>query len=182
MQMSLDGFIEGPNGAMDWFPRDNDEQWEDLFNLLRSADTFLLGRAMYPAYSNYWRSVLTNQSAPKNEIKYARIAEKTQHIVFSKTMEKADWENTRIAKDISEEIYNLKQQPGKDIIVWGGATLASALINLGLIDEYRLLVNPVLLGSGKSLFKDLKDGHRLKLIKIKTFKSEVILLNYSSIK
>ncbi len=179
MQLTLDGFIEGPNGEMDWLIYDDDGQWKDLFEMLRSVDTFLLGRAMYPGYADYWRATLANPSAPKNEMEYARLAEKTSHIVFSRTLEKADWKNTRIARgNIQEEISNLKQQPGKDMVVWGGASFASSLINQGLVDEYRLLVNPVLLGKGKSLFKDVSEKHQLNLVETKTFKSGIVVLRY----
>jgi dihydrofolate reductase len=93
------------------------------------------------------------------------------------------WKNTRIARgNIQEELSNLKKQPGKSMVVWGGASLASSLINLGLIDEYRLLVNPVLLGRGKSLFKDVSKKHQLKLVETKAFKSGVVALYYQSSK
>ena len=155
MQMTLDGFVEGPDGKLDWITG-GDEVWNEMFNDLRSVDTFLLGRKMYPGYSDYWRSVLANPSADKNELEFARIAEKTPHIVFSKTLSKTDWENTRIAKDVVKEIAHLKQQPGKDMMLWGGAAMASAFINPGLVDEYRITLAPIVLGGGKSLFSNLK--------------------------
>jgi dihydrofolate reductase len=180
IQCSLDGFIEGPDGAMDWFPRDEDDQWEDLFALLPSVDTFLLGGGMYPGYSEYWRSVLTNPSAPKNEVDFARLAEKTQHIVFSKTMKTASWKNTLILKD-PKEVAKLKEQPGKDMVLWGGSRMVSSFMNLGLIDEFRILVNPVILGGGKPLFSDQKERQKLELISTKAYRSGVVVLNYRSL-
>jgi len=144
------------------------------------VDTLLLGRVMYPAYEKYWLAAPTNPSSTKNEIEYARIADKMQKIVFSKTLEKAEWKTTRIVRDHSaEEILKLKQQPGKDMLILGGAGLVSSFMNLGLIDEYHLVVNPVVLGGGKRLFKDVKERRKLKLIGTKTFKSGKVVLHYS---
>ncbi len=181
MQVTLDGFVAGPKDELDWLV-DEEEQWKDLFEMLRSADTFLLGRAMYPDYANYWRSVLANPAAKKNEMKFARIAEKTPHIVFSRTMKKADWKNTRIERrDVSEAVRKLKQQAGKNIVVWGGASFASSLIGLGLVDEYRLLVNPVILGKGKPLFRNMNERRRIKLVETKKFRSGVVMLHYKAV-
>ncbi len=180
MQVTLDGFIEGPNGELDWAMKEDDETWQDHFDLMRSVDTLLLGRVMYPAYEKYWLAAPTNPSSTKNEIEYARIADKVQKIVFSKTLEKVEWKTTRIVRDhIAEEILKMKQQSGKDMVILGGAGLVSTFMNLGLIDEYHLVVNPVVLGGGKRLFKDVKERHKLKLINAKTFRSGKVVLHYS---
>jgi dihydrofolate reductase len=180
MQSSLDGFIEGPNGAMDWMVPDDEEQWSDLFAQLPAFDTFLLGAGMYPGYSDHWRSVLTNPSAPKNEVAFARLADKTQHIVFSKTMKTVTWENTRVMKD-PKEVTQMKQQPGKDMLLWGGSRIVSAFMNLGLIDEFEILVNPVILGGGKRLFNDQEERQKLKFTGTKTHRSGVVVLNYHAL-
>lgn len=112
----------------------------------------------------------TGRVASKGEIDYAYFADKTPHIVLSKTLDQVDWKNTRIVRDV-EEIRRLKQRSGKDIYAVGGATLVSGLMNMGLIDEVRFLVNPFILGGGKTLFKDVKDRHVLKLVQAKAFKS-----------
>ena len=181
--MSLDGFIEGPNGDMGWLSPDEDEMWKGTFDELASVDTFLLGRGMYPEYARYWTSALTKAS--KNEANFARIAEKTQHIVFSGTLSKVDpvgRGNTRIVKDnISEEIKRLKNGPGKNMVIWGGASMASTFINLGLVDEYRLTVVPVVLGGGKTLFNNLKQKHTLKLLETRPLKSGAVMLRYQSV-
>ena len=149
MQVSLDGFTVGPNGEMDWISVD-DQVWEYVNDQLRSVDTFLLGRVTYQQWEYYWPAALTNPSSTKNEIEFSRLADKTQKIVFSRTLKKVDWKNTRLVKEnIAEEIAKLKQQPGKNLVLSGGASLASTFMKLGLIDEYRILVNPVVLGSGK---------------------------------
>ena len=177
MQMSLDGFVAGPGDEMDWIVS-SDGEWTEMFKDLQSVDTFLLGRKMYPGYAGYWRSALTDPSAPADAVKFARIADKTPHIVFTHGDFKPDWENTRVSHDPVKEIDQLKKQEGKDIMVWGGAKLASGLINLGLIDEYRIALNPTLLGSGKSLFGDLKKRNTLKLVDARTLSSGLIILRY----
>jgi dihydrofolate reductase len=139
----------------------------------------MLGRVMYPAYEQYWLAAPTNPSSTKNEIEYARLADKMQKIVFSKTLQKVEWKTTRIVKDhIAEEILNMKQQPGKDMMLLGGAGLVSSFMNLGLVDEYHLVVNPLVLGNGKPLFKDVKERHTLKLIETRTFQSGKVALHY----
>jgi dihydrofolate reductase len=179
MQVTLDGFIEGPNGELDWAMKEDEETWQDHFELMRSVDTLLLGRVMYPAYEKYWLSAPTSPSSTKSEIEYARLADRTQKVVFSKTLEKVEWKTTRIIKDhIAEEILKMKQQPGKDMLILGGAGLVSSFTNLGLIDEYHLVVNPVVLGGGKPLFKGVKERLKLKLIGTKTFRSGKVVLHY----
>lgn len=186
VQASLDGYIEGPNGAMDWFATESDELWQDLFARFQSVDTFLLGRVMYPGYARYWESMLTDPAADKNKVAYARMAAGTQHIVFTHAPEKIDkdlrqgmWEQTRFAGDVAGEIARLKSTPGKNIVVFGGATLASSLMNLGLIDEYYIFVNPVVLGGGKSLFSNVNKRYPLKFVDTKTYSSGTTMLHYS---
>jgi len=188
LQMSVDGFIEGPDGELDWAKAEDEETWLDIFETLTNVDTFILGRVMYPGYEQYWLAVLANPNGPlpfgggaptKNEIAYARLADKTPHIVLSGSLDKVEWKTSRIVRDV-EEIRKLKQQPGKDIHVVGGATLVSNLMNAGLIDELRLMVNPIILGGGKALFKDVKERHALKLLEAKSLKSGTVRLTYST--
>lgn len=101
------------------------------------------------------------------------------HFVLSKTLDKVAWKTTLIVRDM-DEIRRMKHQPGKDMVAWGGATLVSSLMNLGLIDELRLMINPLVLGGGKALFKDVKERHSLKLIGVKPFKSAMVSLTYST--
>jgi dihydrofolate reductase len=104
-------------------------------------------------------------------------------IVFSKTLEKVDWKNSRLVKgNITEEILKLKQQPGKDMVIYGSGSIVSALTQLCLIDEYQIFVNPIVIGSGKPLFKGLKNRLNLELIKTKTFNCGVVLLHYQHAK
>ena len=159
-RVSLDGFIAGPDGVNDWV-----ENWEDAFDLMPQIDTCVLGGGMYPGYEQYWTAILadpkgslpfTGKIASPGESKWARFADKTPHIVLSRTLDKAAWKMTRIVRDV-EEIRELKQGPGKDIYAIGGPTLVSSLITLGLIDELRLMVHPLILGGGKALFKNVNE-------------------------
>jgi dihydrofolate reductase len=181
--MSVDGFIEGPNGELDWV-----DTWEDSFDLLPQIDTCILGRRMYPGYEQYWGAILANPQgalpftgkvASEGEIAYAHFAERTPHIVLSRTLDKIAWKNTRIVRDI-EEIRDMKQQLGKDMHAVGGATLVCSLMNQRLIDELRLVVYPIILGGGKALFKDVKERHALKFLGANQLKSGLVRLTYST--
>ena len=187
LQISVDGFIEGPNGEMDWAMMEDEETWRDIFEMLTHIDTFILGREMYPNYEQYWLAVLADPDgilplsgrvASKNEIAYAHLADSRQHLVLSRTLDKVAWKTTRIVRDV-DDIRKLKQQPGKDMYAVGGAKLFSSLMNHGLVDELRLLVNPLILGGGKALFKDVKGRHTLKLAGTKPLKSGKVALTYS---
>jgi dihydrofolate reductase len=180
MQVSLDGFIEGPEGAMDWFAADDAAQWRDMFERLDAADALLLGRGMYPGYAAYWHSALSSPEASKNERRYARLAQKIPHFVFSETLERADWGDTKIVRgDLLDTIRTMKRRRGKDIVAWGGAKLAASLIESGLVDEYQLIVNPVVLGGGKPLFKGLS-RRSLEHVGTKTYPSGAVLLRFKN--
>jgi len=181
--VSVDGFIEGPHGELDWV-----DTWEDPFDLLPQIDTCILGRGMYPGYEQYWGAILANPQgvlpftgkvASKGEIDYARFAERTPHIVLSRTLANVAWKNTRIVRDV-EEIRRMKQQPGKDMHAVGGATLVCSLMNERLLDELRLVVLPIVLGEGKALFKDVKERHALTFLGAKPLESGWVRLNYST--
>jgi dihydrofolate reductase len=188
LQTSVDGFIEGPNGELDWAMAEDEETWRDIFEMLESADTCILGRVMYPEYEQYWLAVLANPAgflplsgrpATKNEITYARWADKTPHIVLSRKLDKVEWKTTRIVQDV-EEIQELKQQPGRNMYAVGGATLVGSLMNAGLVDELHLMVNPLVLGGGKALLKDVKERQQLKLVRAKPLGSGKVSLAYST--
>jgi len=186
LQVSVDGFIEGPNGEMDWVMTEDEEAWKYMFEMLSHIDTFILGRKMYPVYEQYWLAVLADpdgilplsgRAASKNEIEYARLADSRDHIVLSNSLDRAVWKTTRIVRD-ADDIQKMKEQRGKDMYAVGGATLISSLINLGLIDELQLLVTPLILGGGLALFKDVKGRHPLKLAEAKQLNSGKVALTY----
>ena len=181
--VSLDGFIEGPNGELDWV-----DSWEDPFDLLPQIDTCILGGGMYPGYEQYWGAILANPEgvlpftgkvATEGEIAYASFAEKTPHVVLSRTLGNVAWKNTRIVRNV-EEIRQMKHQPGKDMHAVGGATLVGSLMNEGLIDELRLVVHPIILGGGKALFKDVKERHALTFLGATALDSGLVRLTYST--
>ena len=181
--VSVDGFIEGPNGELDWV-----DSWEDTFDLLPQIDTCIFGGGMYPGYELYWGAILANPEgilpftgkiATEGEIAYARFAAGTPHIVLTKTLCNVAWKNTRIVRDV-DEIRRLKHQPGKDMHAVGGATLVGSLMNESLIDEFRLVVHPIVLGGGKALFKDVKQRRALTLHDVKTLESGLVRLTYST--
>jgi dihydrofolate reductase len=180
---SLDGFIEGPSGELDWV-----DSWEDPFDILAQIDACILGGGVYPGYEQYWGAILANPEgvlpftgrvATKGEIDYAHFAARTPHIVLSKTLKDVAWTNTRIVRDI-QDLRALKEQPGKDMHAVGGATLVSSLMNAGLIDELRIVVQPIVLGGGKALFKDVKERHALTLLGAKRMRSGMVRLRYSA--
>lgn len=170
--MSLDGFFEGPNHELDWFVVD-EEFFAYARDMLRGVDTIVFGRKTYQHMADYW------PSAPAEEI--ADQMNNLPKIVFSRTLESAEWQNSTLVKsDAIAEISKLKKLPGKDMVILGSASLASFLLQQGLIDEYRVILNPVLLGSGRPLFQDVKQRLRLKLSRTKLFGSGVVVLYYQS--
>jgi dihydrofolate reductase len=166
LQVSLDGFIQGPNGEKDWA-----DSWASAIELIPDVDTFVLGGRMYPDYGEYWESIYANpERVPpfqeripsKTEIAYAGLAAKTPHIVLSTTLESVSWPTgptALIIRDVAE-LRTLKGQPGKNMYVVGGATLVASLLDEGLIDELRLIVHPIVLGKGQALFRASTNGAR----------------------
>ncbi len=187
MQMTVDGFSTGPNGEMDYLPPFSDENmWRDLheemWKNLEEIDTFILGRRTYQIWEQYWPAAATNPKSSENDKKFSRFAEETKKIVISSTLDRVDWKNSVLIKDnIGKEIQKLKQLPGKNIGVAGGATVAQTLAKLGLIDQYLLVVHPVILGKGKPLLGELGNRQKLKLVCTKTFNSGAVELNYKKI-
>ena len=187
MQMTLDGFSTGPNDEMDYLPPFTDEKmWSDLheemWRNLEAADTFILGRRTYQIWEKYWPAAASNPQSSENDKKFSCYAEETQKIVISSTLDGAEWKNTTLIKNnIAEEIQKLRQRPGKNLVVVGGASIAQTFAKLGLIDEYQIVVHPVILGKGKLLLKDLDIRQKLKLIGTKTFNSGAVELSYARI-
>src|SRR5262249_26918102 len=146
---------------------------------VNSADTLLLGRVTYESFAGSWPHVPDNPTASEGEKAYARTLNAMRKVVFSRTLERADWNNSILIKEVTPEaIEELKREPGHDMLIYGSASLVRTLTNFGLIDEYQLLVHPVIIGSGKPLFQDLKDQVKLKLVNTKTHPSGVVVLSY----
>lgn len=184
MHMSLDGFIARPNGEMDWATMNDDAMGRYLIpDLLSTVDTMILGRVLYQGFEKAWPAQAKNPSNPTDLIEFAHWVEDTPKIVFSKTLDKVDWKSSTIVKvkddgDIAKEISKLKEQPGKDMVLFGGARFSQTCVKLGLVDEFRLKVEPVVLGIGKPLFQNFQERVNLKLTHSKSFDSGVVGLYY----
>ncbi len=176
--VTLDGFIAGPNEEMDWVLVDEEMgQYED--DVVSAADTLLLGRVTYQSFASSWPYVPDNPAAPPGEKEYARKLNAMRKIVFSKTLPTVEWNNSSLVKEVlPQAITKLKHELGRDMLIYGSASIVRTLTNLGLIDEYQLLVHPVVLGSGKPLFRDISDRRKLQLVKTQTFSSGVVGLYY----
>lgn len=149
---------------------------------MKEFQTILFGRTTYQLFESFWPVALKDPKTSEDNRKVAQNINDLEKIVFSSTLEKVTWNNSKILKNIdSEEIKKLKQEPGKDMVVFGSGTIVQAMTNLNLIDEFRLMINPVILGQGKPMFKDMKDKVNLKLLNTKTFKNGNVLLCSSKV-
>jgi dihydrofolate reductase len=182
MHVSLDGFVAGPQGEMDWIKL-GDEMWEYVETITGSADTALYGEVTYHMMEEYWPTAAERPGATKHDIEHGKWANAATKIVFSKTLTQTNWVGTRIVRDdIVTEIQKLKAEQGKNLLMLGSPTLAHSFMDLGLFDELRLNINPIILGEGKPLFKDIKTKINLKLAGEKTFSTGVVALNYEVLK
>jgi dihydrofolate reductase len=177
MQISLDGFVAGPNGEMDWLTWDWDDKLKEYVKgITEPVDMIILGRVLAEGFIPVWKERAADPSADG----FTHQMVNTPKVVFSKTLTTHLWENTALANgDIVEEINNLKNQAGGDIVTYGGARLASALIKYNLIDEYHLFVNPAAIGKGMSIYNALEDKLALKLIKATQFECGITVLCYT---
>ena len=174
--MTLDGFCDHTAGIAD------DEIHQHYNELLSNADTLLFGRITYQLMESYWPSVVKNPTGNKPEDEFALLIDNISKIVFSHTLKNVDWQNTQLKMEvIKEEVLELKRQAGKNLLV-GSPSLIVALTQLELIDEYQLCVQPIVLGSGLPLFKNVKDRVNLKLLKTKTFGCGAVTLYYEPTK
>jgi dihydrofolate reductase len=176
--VTVDGLFAGPNGEIDWHNYD-DEMGTHSLEQLKSLGALIFGKTTYELMASYWPT----PDGVKGEPVVAGIMNSIPKIVFSKTLQEVKdgplWKNVKVFHEIKpEEIIKMKEQEGGDIAIFGSGTIVQQLTNLGLIDEYRLIVNPLILGNGKPLFKDIKNKLNLKLLKTKAFKNGNVLLCY----
>ena len=178
VQMSVDGCIAGPNGEMDWMVGlFDDELIKYAYKITESVDTILMGRKMTDVFISSWLDVMNKPDDPWYAFSKKMI--EIPKVVFTKTLNKSRWINTDIATgDLVEEVSKIKSQNGRDIIVYGGASFDSSLIKEKLIDEFYLFINPVAIGNGMTIFKDLNEIQKYTLIESKAYESGIVLLRY----
>jgi len=180
MKVTVDGKIEGPEGAADWV-----EAWSDDYGLMPQIDACLLGASMYPGYERYWTAVQNEPDKPHwagrvptpDEVEYARFAARTPHYVLSSTLTSALWPRTSLIRGL-EDVAALKRQPGKDIYLVGGARTAAGLIDADLVDELRLIVHPLIAGDGKALFATTERRRGLELRNVQQLRGGRVGLLY----
>ncbi len=172
VQMSVDGFVAGPEGQLDWMTQHDEGVITRIVQITDSSDTILLGRKMTDGFIKYWEAV--QPESP--EYVFARRMVDTPKVVFSKTLKRVEGKNVRVETgDLVQAINQLKGQRGKDIVVYGGATFVSALIAHDMIDELNIFVNPVAIGRGLRIFKDRK---ALRLTGSKAYASGIVINTY----
>jgi dihydrofolate reductase len=183
MKLSLDGKIEGAEGYADWV-----EAWSEDYGLMPQIDACVVGGGMYPGYERYWTGIqnepetpawITGNAPTPAEGEWARFATQTPHYVLSNTLTSALWPKTRFVREL-DEISALKQQPGKDIYLMGGARVTASLIDAGLVDELRLIVYPLIAGEGKALFATAKLRRGLELQKVQQLQDGRLSLVYGT--
>lgn len=178
MHISLDGFVAGPNGEMNWIKVD-EEIFDHVGKRISKTDTALYGRVTYEMMENYWPTAGEKPNASKHDIEHSAWYKKAHKIVLSKTMKGADLPNTTIISDnLSDRINEIKQQAGSEILLFGSPTATHSLIQQNLIDGYWLFVNPIILGQGIPLFTGIEEKTKLKLLTTRQFNSGVTELSY----
>lgn len=180
MHTSLDGFVAGLKGEMNWIKFD-DELFDFVDTMTPKADTALYGRITYEMMQNYWPTAGQQPNASKHEKEHSAWYAKVSKVVLSRTISEKGLTNTKVISDqLADNINTIKNQPGKNILIFGSPTASHSLLREGLIDEFWLFVNPVLLGEGIPLFKGVTGMTALKLIETKIFSCGVIALHYET--
>lgn len=178
MHISLDGYVADKNGGMDWILID-EEMFDYAAERTREADTALYGRITYELMESYWPTAADQPHPTKHDIEHSQWYKGVAKVIVSKSMKGTQLANTTIVSDnLPNEIRQLKQQNGKEIIMFGSPTLTHSLMEENLVDDYWLFVNPILLGEGSRYFKNLKDSIQLELMTSKSFASGVVCLHY----
>jgi dihydrofolate reductase len=182
MMVTADNCVAGPNGELDWlFEFHDDGQDKYVSALYHAADGMLVGSETYKGMASYWIGAAVDPASREGDREFARYLNAMPKYVFSKTLAKAEWENSRVLSgDVAEEVSRLKTQPGKNLVLTGGLRIAQTFVKLGLIDEYQLIVHPVVLGKGKRLFDidDLAAKQNLKLLSATPFEAGIVALRY----
>jgi dihydrofolate reductase len=173
---SLDGFFAGPGGNIDWFVQD--PQVDQALHKMMNLDTVLFGRLTYQMFESYWPDVARDPHAPEGARAMGNELNQMAKLVFSTTLDKVTWENSKLLKhNLVDEVKRLKLGQGSDIVIFGSGTIVQQLAREDLIDEYLVLVTPVILGTGKSLFSGVNKSN-FKLLESRSFQSGNVLLHY----
>lgn len=181
MHTSLDGFVAGPKGEMNWIKLST-SLFDFVATMTDQADTALYGRVTYEMMQSYWPQAGEKPNASKHDKEHSRWYNQVAKVVLSKTITETGLENTQVISDqLTKNITNLKQQPGKNILIFGSPGASQSLLKEGLIDEFWLFVNPIILGNGMPLFKGITETIPLKLMESITFDCGVIALHYSKL-
>ena len=181
MHVSLDGFVAGPNGEMNWIKID-ESMFDFVSTMTDQSDTALYGRVTYELMDGYWPTAGEKPGASKHDIEHSTWYNKVAKIVLSRTMDGKGLTNiTVLADDISEKIKKIKKGKGKNILIFGSPRASQSLLNLKLIDEFWLFVNPVILGQGLPMFNNIAENIELKLIETRIFSCGVVALHYSKL-
>ena len=179
MHISLDGFVAGPNGEMNWIKAD-EEIFDHVGKRINQGDTALYGRVTYEMMEGYWPTAANKPNASKHDREHSAWYKQVHKLVLSKTMKGAELPDTTIiSENLSDIIHEIKQQGEKEILLFGSPTATHSLMQLNLIDGYWLFVNPIILGQGIPLFKDIKEKIRLNLVSVHPFTCGVTELNYT---
>lgn len=178
MELTLDGVAASEDGPLNMVDYSDEDSWSDIFATIETVDAMLIGAGTHREYLSYWHSALTSSTATPSERKYAQIAARTPHFVVSRTLRTVEWPNASLLAGV-EAIASLKRQEGRDIIMWGGPTVAAAAIEVELIDEYHLITHPVIAGRGKKLFANVVATHRVRHLSTNSFPSGVLLVKHA---
>jgi dihydrofolate reductase len=181
MELTLDGVAAGEDGPIDMVDYGDEGSWSDIFTTLETVDTMVIGAGTHREYLGHWQAVPTNPKATPNERKFAAIAARTPHVVLSRTLRSVEWPNATVLAGGVDALAGLKRQDGRDIILWGGPTVAAAAITADLIDEYHLVTHPVIAGRGKKLFTDVSATRRVRYLGTTTFPSGVVLVKHARV-
>jgi len=173
--VTIDGYFTDKNGDMSWAHK-QDPEWDDFVaNNAKSGGELLFGRLTYDLMVSFWPTPAAAQMFPD----VAKGMNEAPKVVFSRTMDKASWNNTRLFKgDLENEVQKLKAEPGDQLVLMGSGTIVSQLAQAELIDEYQIVLNPIVLGGGRTMFEDVKNKLNLKLTNTRTFKNGNVVLTY----
>jgi dihydrofolate reductase len=180
MTLTFDGISPGKDGGTDMVDFSDEESWSDIFATLERVDTMLIGGNSQQEYLSHWQQASKDPKASANEHKYGEIAMRTPHFVVSRSLQKAATPNATILSRGVDGIADLKRQPGRDLLMWGGTTVAAATIDAGFVDEYHFEVHPAIAARGRKLFADVVTPRRLRHIQTTTFRSGVFVIKYAN--